>query len=267
MQYWAMAKSLFVTYGLKLIFAIIVLVIGLWVIKSLTKVVTKSIKKLKLDASVETFFISMTGFILKILLVLIIAAMVGIEVTSLVAILGAFSFAVGLALQGSLSNFAGGVLILIFKPFKVGDYIEAGGYAGTVRDIQIFYTVLNTPDNKQVMIPNGNLSNSSLVNYSAYDTRRVDFTFGVGYEDDLLLVKNVLNDVINNNKLIFKTPAPTIVVGEHGDSSVNFFVRVWTQSANYWDVYFDLMEKVKLAFDANQINIPYPHMDINVTKE
>lgn len=254
------------TYGMKLILAIGVFLIGLKIIKYLARGVDKALKKSKIDTSLESFILSLTKIIFKILLFIVVISMVGVQTTSFVAIIGSAGLAIGLALQGSLANFAGGVLIIVLKPFKVGDYIEAAGYAGTVKEIQVFYTVLITPDNRTIIIPNGSLSNSSAVNYSVMDTRRVDLIFGVGYEEDINKVKEILNGIAQEHKLVLKDPEPFIRVGEHGDSSVNFFVRVWCNSGDYWTVYHDLIEIVKIKFDEKDINIPYPHMDVILKK-
>lgn len=253
-------------YGGNVILSLVVFLIGIKLIKYLDKILYRGLEKSKVDKSLKSFIVSITNVSLKILLFISIAGILGVDTTTFAAVIGAAGLAVGLALQGSLSNFAGGVLIILFKPFKIGDYIEVGGFAGTVDEIQVFNTVLKTPDNRVIVIPNGNLSNSSLVNYSAMDTRRVDFTFGVGYEDDINKVKEVLNKIVKEHKLIFQDPEPFIRVAEHGDSSVNFAVRVWGKSEDYWTIYFDLMETVKIRFDEEGINIPYPHMDVNIKK-
>ncbi|HIE54472.1 MAG TPA: mechanosensitive ion channel, partial [Chromatiaceae bacterium] len=198
----------------------------------------------------------------------VIAALgeLGIQTTSFIAILGAAGLAVGLALQGSLANFAAGFLLIVFRPFKVGDVIEAAGVTGKVSDIQIFTTTLKTPDNKTIIVPNGKLGNDNIVNYSTQKTRRVDITVGVAYDSDLKKVRNILEKIVEEDQRILKEPAPQIVVGELADSSVNFFVRVWVNSADYWDVFFDTNEIVKMRLDEAGINIPYPTMDINLRK-
>lgn len=255
-------REMLITYGLKVIYALVVFLIGLRVIKVLKRPIQKAFEKSNIDEAVQHFLNSLVSALLKVLLVIVVASMVGVETTSLVAVIGAASFAVGLALQGSLSNFAGGVLILVMKPFEVGDFIEAQGYAGTVKEIHIFYTNIVTPDHKMIVIPNGALSNTSSVNYSKMATRRVDLVFGVGYESDIQKVKDVVLKVITNHELIHKDPDPFIRLAEHGDSALGFKVRVWCDSANYWKVYFDLMEEVKEAFDEAGINIPYPHVQV-----
>jgi small conductance mechanosensitive channel len=193
--------------------------------------------------------------------------MIGVKTTSFVAVLGAAGLALGFALQGSLSNFAGGVMILLFKPFKVGDIIEAQGHRGKVDEIRIFNTIIKTLDNKTIIIPNGEVSGNSIINYTAEPTRRVDMTFGIGYDDDIGKVKSVLKRVIDSDERILEDPAPMIVVSEHGGSSVNFAVRPWVKTEDYWGVYFDMHEKVKLAFDEEGISIPYPQRDIHLYRE
>ena len=190
--------------------------------------------------------------------------MLGIETTSFVAILGAAGLAVGLALQGGLANFAGGVLILIFKPFKVGDFIDAQGHAGVVSEITVFTTVLKTPDNKTIIIPNGALSNGSMVNYSTEEKRRVDMVFGIGYGDDIAKAKQVLKRIVDEDERVLKDPAPQIVVAELADSSVNFNFRVWCTGSDYWSIYFDMNEKVKLEFDKEGVSIPFPQRDVHL---
>ena len=254
-------------YGQKVLFALITLFIGLKLIKYVMKLIEKPLQKTNIEKSVHTFLLSLIRSTLKILLFITIASKLGLPMTSFIAILGSAGLAVGLALQGSLSNFSGGILILLLRPFKIGDFIEGAGYMGTVEEIQIFYTILNTPDNRVVTIPNSNLSNSTTVNYSTKDTRRVDLVFGVGYEDNIFKVKEVLNRVVNAHEMILASPAPMIKLSEHGYSSVNFIVRVWCKSENYWNVHFDLLETVKLEFDKENINIPYPQMDINITNK
>jgi small conductance mechanosensitive channel len=251
-------------FGPKLLGAIVTLIIGLWIIKFLVRIADKGMKRADLDVSLQRFLSSFIGIILKVLLLISVASMVGIATTSFIAILGAAGLAVGLALQGSLANFAGGVLILLFKPFKVGDFIDAQGYMGTVHAIQIFITVLKTPDNKTVIIPNGPLSNGSLTNFSTEPQRRVDMSFGIGYEDDIAKAKEVLNRLVAEESRIIQEPAPQIMVGELGDSSVNFNVRVWCNAADYWGIYFDMQEKVKYAFDKDGISIPFPQRDVHL---
>jgi len=208
----------------------------------------------------------MIAVILKIMVIISVASMVGIAMTSFIAILGAAGLAVGLALQGSLANFAGGVLILIFKPFKVGDVITAQGFTAAVKEIQIFQTILKTPDNRTIIIPNAKLSNESLVNFSVEPTRRVDLVFGIGYNDDIEKARKVLQDIIAKDERILTDPAPFVRVSELADSSVNFTLRLWVNAADFWNVHFDTIESVKKQFDTNKISIPYPQMDVHVSK-
>ena len=251
-------------YGPKIVYAILTLIVGLWVVKRIVGLVKKLFDKKDYDESLEQFLLSLIRIILKVLLVLTVIQMVGIETTSFVAVLAAAGFAIGMALQGSLGNFAGGVLILIFKPFKVGDVIDAQGFVGKVDTISIFNTILKTPDNRVVYVPNGALSSGPITNVTQEDTRRVDFTFGIGYDDDIAKSKGVLQRIIESNDKIMKDPEPFIVVGELADSSVNFTVRVWSATDDYWDVYFYMQEQVKLEFDKENISIPYPQTDVHV---
>jgi small conductance mechanosensitive channel len=253
-----------IIYGGNILLAVIFLIIGLRVIKVLTNKAAQKLAKAEVDPSLKPFLVLLIRTLLLILLIISIASMIGIEMTSFIAVIAAVSFAIGLALQGSLANFAGGVLILLLKPFKVDDYIEAAGYAGTVKDIQIFYTVLNTPDNKQIVIPNANLSNNSIINYSANPTRRVDFSFSAGYEDNIETVKLIIKKIALNNTLVLNDPPPEVVLGEHGESAVIFYLRVWCKKEDYWTIYFDIIEKVKIEFDKEGINIPYPQNDIRI---
>ncbi|MBM5573050.1 mechanosensitive ion channel family protein [Deefgea sp. CFH1-16] len=252
-----------ISYAPKLLSALIALFIGWKLIGVASQLLEKMLTRSNVEATLKHFLGSLANVALKALLLISAASMIGIETTSFIAILGAAGLAIGLALQGSLSNFAGGVLILMFKPFKAGDYIEAQGQAGTVEGIQIFTTRLRTPDNKLIVIPNGPLANGNLTNYSAMPTRRVDFVFGVGYDDDIDHTRAVILSVLNQDCRIHSDPAPLVVVASLGESSVNFTVRVWTNSEDYWPVFFDTTEKVKKAFDAAKISIPYPQRTVH----
>lgn len=251
-------------YASKLIGGLIVLFVGLWITKLITKGVGKSLAKSSIDQSLVPFLKSLTNIILKALLIITVMGMIGIEMTSFVAIIGAAGLAVGLALSGTLQNFAGGVIILIIKPFKIGDFIEAQGFAGTVKEINIFSTLLNTPDQKLVIIPNGPLSTGALINYSAEPLRRVDWTFGIAYGDDVENFKKAINQFIAEDDRILNDPAGFIGLSELADSSVNFAVRVWVDSPNYWGVFFDMNEKVYTKFPDYDLNIPFPQMDVHV---
>ncbi|MEL7006730.1 MAG: mechanosensitive ion channel domain-containing protein, partial [Bacteroidota bacterium] len=266
-KYSSQAIDLIWDKGPALVGAILTLIIGLWVIGLITKAIRKGFDKRGVDPSLAPFLVSLINAILKIMLVISVIGMIGIEMTSFVAILGAAGLAVGLALQGTLQNFAGGVIILILKPFKVGDFIDAAGYTGTVNEIQIFNTILKTPDNKTIIIPNGALANSSMTNFSTEELRRVDFTFGIGYGDDVDKAKSAIQKLIDNDDRILKDPAPFVAVSALADSSVNFVVRVWAQSSDYWGIHFDMNENVYKTFGEEGLNIPFPQMDIHLHKE
>lgn len=220
-----------------------------------------------METTLRRFLNSLSNIGLKGLLLISVASMLGIETTSFIAVLGAAGLAIGLALQGSLANFAGGVLILIFRPYKVGDFVEAAGQSGIVKSIEIFSTVLTTGDNKTIILPNGSISNSAVINYSTQETRRVDLVFGIGYDDDLRRAKAVLESLINADERILKDPEPMVVVSNLGDSSVDITTRSWVNAADYWGVYFDLVENVKLAFDEEGISIPYPQTDVHLYQQ
>lgn len=254
------------TYGLQLILTILVLVVGLIVIRSITRWSVKTMNKRAVDASLVPFLGSLISITLKVLLIISILGMVGIQMTSFIAVLGAAGLAVGLALQGTLQNFAGGVIILLFKPYRVGDYITTQGYSGTVKEIQIFTTILTTPDNQTIIIPNSPIAVNPLTNYSTQVTRRVDFTFGIGYNDDIDKARNVIMKIINEDERIHKEPEPLVKIANLGDSSVDFATRVWVNSGDYWSVFFDTNEKIKKAFDSEGISIPFPQQDVHLYK-
>jgi small conductance mechanosensitive channel len=251
-------------YGMKLIYAAVVLIIGLWIIKMVMKALNKVMFKRSIDASLIPFLSSLVSMLLKALLGISVLSMLGIEMTSFIAILGAAGLAVGMALSGTLQNFAGGVMLLIFRPFVVGDLIEAQGFVGVVKEIQIFITILTTPDNKTIIIPNGPLSNGSLTNYSTQDTRRVDWTFGIGYGDKTEDAQKILMELMNADERILKDPAPFVGVSALADSSVNLTTRAWVLPENYWPVFFDMNQKVYNEFNSKGINIPFPQMDVHM---
>ncbi len=263
-KYREQVMELAALYGSKVLLALLTLVVGLWVIRYIVSLIDKALKLSKVEDTLSIFLEKLVGTILKVLLLISVASMVGIETTSFIAIFGAAGLAVGLALQGSLANFAGGVLILLFKPFKVGDFIETQGYSGVVKSIQIFNTVLHTGDRKTIIIPNGPISNGSIVNYSLSPIRRVDMVFGISYDDDLKQAKNILKRLVDEDSRILKDPASLVVLSELADSSVNFTVRAFVNAGDYWNVFFDMQEKVKLTFDAEGISIPYPQRDVHM---
>jgi small conductance mechanosensitive channel len=259
-------NGIIMDYGPRLIGAIITLIIGMWLISLIRKAMNRRFEKREMEPSLRSFLNSIIGILLKAMLLISVIGMMGVEMTSFIAILGALGFAVGMALSGTLQNFAGGVMILLFKPFKTGDLIEAQGYMGVVSEIQIFNTIMKTPDNKTIIIPNGGLSTGSMVNYSTEARRRVDFVFGIGYGDDVDKAKQVLIKLINADSRILKEPEPFVAVTELADSSVNLVVRVWAEAADYWGIYFDLTEQVYKTFDKEGLNIPFPQMDVHVQK-
>lgn len=253
-------------YAPKVITALVILIVGLFVIKLLLKMAKKVMRKRGIEESLRKFLLNLLGWTLKILLFIAVISKLGVETTSFAAILAAAGLAVGLALQGSLSNFAGGVLIMIFKPFKIGDLIEAQGAIGVVKEIEIFTTKLTGLSNKEIIIPNGSLSNGNIVNYTSEGTRRVDLVFGVGYDSDIKKSKEVLMNVLTSHPLVLKDPAPTVNLMELADSSINFAVRPWCNAEDYWTVYFEVTENTKVALDAAGIEIPYPHQ-VEIHKE
>jgi small conductance mechanosensitive channel len=256
--------DLMVTYGMKLGYALLVLVVGLLIIKLVMNGFRKLMEKRGTDPSLRGFVISLANIGLKAMLGVSVIQMIGIETTSFIAVLGAAGLAVGLALQGTLSNFAGGVMILIFRPYRVGHFIEAQGYTGTVDEIQIFVTIMKTVDNKKIIIPNGPLANGNIVNYTDVPTRRVDFTFGIAYGDDANKAMEVLHQLIKADDKILKDPEPFVGLVALADSSVNFTVRVWAKTEDYWAVYFAMNKNVYEAFPKNGLNIPFPQMDVHL---
>ena len=256
--------ELLTIYGLKVIAAIVVFIVGRWIAKGLTKFAENVMNKRQVDPTIVSFVANMTYIALLVFVVLAALGQLGIQTTSFIAVIGAAGLAIGLALQGSLANFAAGFLMIIFRPFKVGDYIEGAGVAGTVEATQIFTTQLKTPDNKTVIIPNAALTAGNITNYSAKGTRRVDLVFGIGYGDDIDHAKKVIMDVLAKEERILKDPTTTIGVVELADSSVNFAVRPWVKVDDYWNVYFNLTENIKKSFDSEGISIPFPQRDVHM---
>lgn len=265
-EYWDKVSGLVVLYGGRVVLAILVLIVGLWLINRLLKVISKRMEVRDVDESLRPFLRSLISALLKIMLIISVMGMIGIQMTSFIAVLGAAGLAVGLALQGSLANFAGGVLILLLKPFKVGDFIDTGTYSGTVREIQIFYTYITTTSKQEVVIPNGSLSNNAITNYSYHDTRRLDMSFSIGYSEDIDKAKGILTDIMTKESLVLKDPEVNIFVEELSETSVKIHVRAWLKSSDYWDIYNDLNERVKKAFDAQGVSIPFPLRDIRILK-
>jgi len=265
-EYLDLAYSFVVENGLKIIVAIIVLVVGLWVIKRVVRTSDKIMEKRDVSISLRGFLKSLLGILLKVMLLISIAEMVGIETTSFIAVLGAAGLAVGLALQGTLANFAGGVMILLFKPFKVGDLIESQGHLGSVKEIHIFVTILLTPENKTVILPNAAVSSNDIVNYTTQGMIRVDMVFGISYGSNIKAAKDVLQKILEGHPKVLKDPAPFVGVKELADSSVNLAVRPYTKPQDYWEVYFYVYEEGKLALDKAGITIPFPQMDVHMAK-
>lgn len=255
------------SYGLPIIWAIIVFIVGRIVARIISNSVGKMMTKSNVDETLIKFAKNMIYIALMIFVILAALGKLGIETTSFAAILAAAGLAIGLSLQGTLGNFASGIMLILFRPFKVGDFVEAGGVSGVVEEIQIFSTKMRSGDNKEITVPNGQIVGSTITNYSAKETRRVDMVIGVGYNDDLKKVRAVLEDILNSDERILKDPAVTIGVAELADSSVNFVVRPWVKSGDYWGVMFDTLETVKLRFDAEGISIPYPQQDLHIVKD
>lgn len=263
-QYMDKGMEWVLTSGVSVVYALIILVVGLWISKLLTGMTRKALNKREVEPTLVKFG---TNILYAILVVFVITATmnkVGIQTTSLIAVIGAAGLAIGLALQGSLANFAAGVLIIIFHPFKVGDVIEGAGVLGSVKELGIFTTVLKTPDNKTIFVPNGSLAGGNITNYTLEENRRVDMVVGVGYGEDVRRVKEVLTDIVTSDERVLKDPAPVVEVLELADSSVNFVVRPWTKTGDYWGVYFDTMATVKLRLDEEGIEIPFPQTDVHL---
>ncbi|MAT39275.1 MAG: mechanosensitive ion channel protein [Ectothiorhodospiraceae bacterium] len=261
------ANDLVALHGLNIVYALVILILGFIVAKAIKGGVGSMLKKREMDNALIGFVTSIVYVALIIFVILAALSRVGVETTSFVAIVGAAGLAIGLALQGSLANFAAGFLLISFKPFKAGDYVEAGGTSGTVEEIQIFTTRLKSPDNVEITIPNAQVLGGTINNYSAKEIRRLDLVVGVGYDDDLPRVREVLMDIIKNEPRCLEDPAPLVGVLELADSSVNFAFRPWVKGSDYWPTRFDLLERIKLRLDSEGFNIPYPQADVHVINE
>ncbi|MEZ8119604.1 small-conductance mechanosensitive channel MscS [Vibrio splendidus] len=259
-------SDLFIQYGVNIISALIILFIGNLIVKAVANSVSKVLQKKKMDRAVVEFVHGLVRYLLFVIVLIAALGRLGVQTASVVAVIGAAGLAVGLALQGSLSNFAAGVLIVAFRPFKSGDYVEIGGVAGSVDSIQIFQTVLTTPDNKMVVVPNGSVIGSPITNYSRHDTRRIDLMIGVSYNADLQKTKALLTKICESDERVLKEPGVQVGVHTLADSSVNFVVRPWVNTAEYWDVYFDLMQAIKEGLDNEGIEIPFPQVDVHMNK-
>ncbi len=260
----AKGQELLIAYGPKILAALAVFLIGKWIAGMLVGVVRKLMTRRQIDDTLTKFVCSLTRMALMVLVTISALQTMGVETTSFVAVLGAATLAIGFALQGSLSNFAAGVMIILFRPFKTGDYVEAAGTAGTIEEVGVFATVLRTPDNKKIIVPNDGITSGNIINYSAKDTRRIDLVFGIGYDDDIKRAKELLEEIVASEERILAEPAPTIAVSELADSSVNFVCRPWVKTPDYWAVRFDLTETVKLKFDEAGVSIPFPQRDVHV---
>ena len=256
-----------ISVGSKILLAIVVFLVGRWIVRRLNKLLAKILEKRQVEASLSTFVKSLVNITLTLLLIIVVIGVLGIETSSFIALFASAGVAIGMALSGTLQNFAGGVMILLFKPFKVGDTIEAQGQTGTVREIQIFNTILATPDNKIIIIPNGGLSTGLMKNYSREATRRVDWEFGIAYGDDYTKAKAVIARLLDADGRVLKDPAYFIALTSLGESSVNIVVRAWVNAGDYWGVYFDMNEKVYKTFAEENLNIPFPQLDVHLHKQ
>ncbi|MCH1530276.1 MAG: mechanosensitive ion channel [Gammaproteobacteria bacterium] len=261
---WNQLTELLSSFGISFFIALCILIIGRQAIKIIIKIISSALERSNTEDTVRIFVTNLLNTLLMIVVFIAAINQLGIQTTSIIAVLGAAGLAIGLALQGSLSNFAAGILIVIYRPYKVGDYIQADNHLGTVDDIQIFSTVLRTPDNKIVVVPNGSIMNGSIVNFSHQKERRIDIVIGCSYDDDIDKVKEVLADVLSKDERILKEPKPRIALSELADSSVNFIVRPWVKNSEYLDVLYSLLEEIKKRFDKEGISIPYPQSDVHI---
>jgi small conductance mechanosensitive channel len=265
-KYTDMAITYASEYGLKIVAAILIFIIGKWVVKKLTAISKSVMEKANVDQTLIEFAESIIYFVLLLTVILASLNALGVNTTSFIAIFGAAGLAIGLALQGSLANVGAAVLIIVFRPFKVGDFVEAGGATGTVEDVNLFSTIIAPLDNRTIIVPNSAIVAGNITNFSMKEQRRVDHVFGIGYGDDLKLAKEILMEMMMNDDRVLQEPAPFVAVSELGDSSVNLTTRAWVNTADYWDVYFEQIEHVKLTFDEKGISIPFPQMDVHMDK-
>lgn len=255
-----------IPWGIKIVLALVIFIVGRIVVSAVVGVVERFMQKRGMDEVLVRFLSSIVKWLLLLFVIIAALSQLGIDTTSLIALLGAAGLAIGLALQGSLSNFAAGVMLIVFRPFTKGDFVEAGGAMGVVDSINIFTTTMTTPDNKEITVPNGSILGNNITNYSARPTRRVDMVFGISYDDDIRKAKQILEDILASDERVLAEPAPMVALGELADSSVNFLVRPWVNSADYWPLLWDTTATVKQRFDAEGITIPYPQMDVHVPK-
>jgi len=256
-----------IPWAINIVFALGIFIVGRWVVRALAGILKRMLIKAKMDDILVDFICAIARTALLLFVIIAALEQLGVDTTSLIALLGAAGLAVGLALQGSLANFAAGVMLIVFRPFKAGDFVEAGGTTGVVENISIFSTTMRTGDNREVIVPNGGIYGSNIINYSARETRRIDLVFGIGYGDDIRKARDIIFDILAQDERILKDPEPVVAVGELGASSVDFVVRPWVATADYWVVRWDLLEKIKLAFDANGVSIPFPQRDVHIYQQ
>lgn len=266
-EVWQKIIEIGTVYGTKIVGAILILILGRVAIGFIIRALKRLMERSSTDPTLAKFLLTLTKIGLLTFIIIAAISTLGVQTASFIAVVGAAGLAIGFALQGSLANFASGVMLIIFRPFKVGDYVEAGGSAGSVEEVHIFNTILKSPDNRKIIIPNSQITSASITNYSAKETRRVDMVFGIGYDDDIKKAKETLEQIVKEDSRVLEDPAPTIALSELGDSSVNFVVRPWVKTADYWVVYFDMHEKVKLTFDQKGISIPFPQRDVHLFQE
>ena len=257
-------QTMVIPWAIKIGVALAIFIIGRWIAKWITSMVRRVMTRANMDEMLVRFLGNIVYTVLLLAVVMAALDHLGIQTTSLLAVFGAAGLAIGLALKDSLGNFSSGVMLILFRPFKVGDFIEAGGTSGVVEEVRMFATMFRTGDNREVIVPNSQIYGGTIINYSARDTRRIDMVFGIGYDDDMAKAKQIIEDIMKQDERILADPAPAIALGELGDNSVNFNVRPWVNSGDYWPVRADMLEKVKLAFDANGISIPYPQRDVHI---
>ena len=257
-------QTMVIPWAIKIGVALAIFIVGRWIAKWITSMIRRGMTRADMDEMLVRFLGNIVYTVLLLAVVMAALDHLGIQTTSLLAVFGAAGLAIGLALKDSLGNFSSGVMLILFRPFKVGDFIEAGGTSGVVEEVRMFATMFRTGDNREVIVPNSQIYGGTIINYSARDTRRIDMVFGIGYNDDMAKAKQLIEDIMKQDERILADPAPAIALGELGDNSVNFNVRPWVNSGDYWPVRADMLEKVKLAFDANGISIPYPQRDVHI---
>ena len=257
-------QTMVIPWAIKIGVALAIFIVGRWIAKWITSMIRRGMTRADMDEMLVRFLGNIVYTVLLLAVVMAALDHLGIQTTSLLAVFGAAGLAIGLALKDSLGNFSSGVMLILFRPFKVGDFIEAGGTSGVVEEVRMFATMVRTGDNREVIVPNSQIYGGTIINYSARDTRRIDMVFGIGYNDDMAKAKQLIEDIMKQDERILADPAPAIALGELGDNSVNFNVRPWVNSGDYWPVRADMLEKVKLAFDANGISIPYPQRDVHI---